>query len=394
MRKLIKDLTEAPVSSLIAFLKMLIFLPVFFSYRGKRDATAIEFRQSKPDSDTLPLLQAALANKPGKKILIIADKPKVAAPYVTELNEFLKTDLIEVTSLSSALKRSRTVFLIDNPNSERLMMRGARFFLRDQKYYRIFHGLITKKTPTEQKFEDYMPSRRGGRAFDGVLCQNWIESYRRAYFSGIPVRKTIRVGYPRFYRAPALKDKSAPLLLTEEAQSLIQKLGFKIMYAPTRSGSLPALSGFDEQVLLQWLEEHNAYLYLKTHVLTKQIQGFENLGDRVVDLSKVATIGSLDILSCMDALITDTSSIMMEGFALDLPVIHSINEDPTVATAHDVIAFEEHIALPGMRAYDFNELIEKLNCAKAGDYSNQFAQDVWGLVPEKDIEQAFERIIR
>ncbi|MFG1488767.1 hypothetical protein ABMA58_05900, partial [Oceanospirillum sp. HFRX-1_2] len=106
MRKLIKDLTESPVSSLIAFLKMSFFLPVFFSFRGKRDATAIEFRQSKPDSDTLPLLQAILVNKPGKKILIIADKPKVAAPYVAELNEFLKTDLIEVTSLSSALKRS------------------------------------------------------------------------------------------------------------------------------------------------------------------------------------------------------------------------------------------------------------------------------------------------
>ncbi len=394
MRKLIKDLTEAPVSSLIAFLRMSFFLPVFFSHRGKRDATAIEFRQSKPDSDTLPLLQAILVNKPGNKILIIADKPKVAAPYVAELNEFLKTDLIEVTSLSSALKRSSTIFLIDNPNSERLMIRAARFFSRNQKYYRIYHGLITKKTPTEQKFEDRMPGRRGGRAFDGVLCQNWIESYRRAYFSGIPVRKTIRIGYPRFYRAPALKDKSVPLLLTEEVQSLVQKPGFKIMYAPTRSGSLPALSGFDEQALLQWLEEHDAYLYLKTHVLTKQIQGFENLGDRVVDLSKVATIGSLDVLSCMDALITDTSSIMMEGFALDLPVIHSINEDPTVATAHDVIAFDEHIALPGMRAYDFNELIEKLNCAKTGDFSNQFAIDTWGLVPEKDIEQAFERIIR
>lgn len=394
MRKLIKNLTEAPVSLLIAFLKMVFFLPVLLRYRQNSEATALEFRQSQPDSDTLPLLDAIVRAKPTKEILIIAKKPDVAQHFVDQLQLLLGYKEVKVVNFAVGLACSRTIFLTDNPNSERLMLWLARLFVPGQCYYRINHGLITKKTPTEQRFEDYVPARRSARSFDGVICQNWIESYRRAYFYGIPIRKTIRIGYPRFYRAPALKDKSVPLLLSEEVQALVQKTGFKIMYAPTRSGSLPALSGFDEKALLQWLEEHDAYLYLKTHVLTKQIQGFENLGDRVVDLSKVPTIGSLDVLSCMDALITDTSSIMMEGFALDLPVIHSINEDPTVTTAHDVIAFEEHIALPGMRAYDFNELIDKLNCAKTGDFSNQFALDTWGLVPEKNIDQAFERIIR
>lgn len=390
---MLKELTGL-LSKLSGFLKLLIFVPCLLVGHGKRDATAIQFRKSEPDSDTIPLLEAILLNRPGKKILVIASSPKTAKKYVSFLNQHFSTDLIKVSSFQYALIMARTVVLVGIPGSNRLyVMRAARLFLRKQKIYWLYHGLITKKTPTEQSWEKTYPSREANKVFDGVLCQNWIESYRRAYFCGLPLSKTMRVGYPRFYRALELKMGNKPVVLSESLRALTSKPGFKIMYAPTRAGSLPVLPGFNALRLQEWLEENDAYLYLKTHVQTKRIAGFESLGERVIDLSESETFGSLDVLSKMNILITDTSSIMMEAFALDLPVIHSMNQDPESISEHDAIAFEDHLALPGMRAYDFDELIDYMDNAKSGNFSNQFALDVWNLIPETNISEAYKDTI-
>lgn len=391
---MLKDLLEDFGSIVAATLRASLFLPSALFYRGKRADTAVEFRKSCPDSDTIPLLQVIARQKPGSIIWIIAEKHEIARPYLPDLADQCPGVELRLAHQSQAFIRAKTLFLSDNPNSERYMMRFARLFNPGQKFYRINHGLITKRTPTEVHYNGKVPRRRSAIPMDGVICQNMIESYRRCYSNGMHLRKIHCIGFPRFYRAQQLRDGSIKPVLPESTLAKIGDDGFRIMYAPTRSGSLSKLPGFDSGALKAWLEAHNATLYLKTHVLTKSIQGFDDLGDRVVDLSRETLIGSLDILSQMHALVTDTSSIMMEGFSLQIPVIHVLVDHLDIAGMHDVLAYDENISVPGLVARDFESVLTALDQAYAGDKSYEFANAVWHLVPAVCIDETYAPIIR
>ena len=391
---MLKDLLEDFASIVAATLRALLFLPSTLLYRGKRVDTAVEFRNSRPDSDTIPLLQVIARQKPRSIIWIIAENHETARLFLPVLAEQCPGVELRLANQSQAFIRAKTLFLSDNPNSERYMMRFARLFNPGQKYYRINHGLITKRTPTEVSYNGKVPRRRSAISMDGVICQNMIESYRRCYSNGTHLRKIHCIGFPRFYRAQELRGGSTRPVLPDATRAKIGVGGFRIMYAPTRSGSLSKLPGFDSSVLKAWLEAHNATLFLKTHVLTKSIQGFDELGDRVVDLSQENLIGSLDILSQMNALVTDTSSIMMEGFSLQIPVIHVLVDHLEIAGMHDVLAYDENISVPGLVARDFETVLTTLDQAYSGDKSYEFANAVWRLVPSIDIDEAYAPIIR
>jgi CDP-glycerol glycerophosphotransferase (TagB/SpsB family) len=383
------------ISSVIgALLRALMFLPRALLYRGKCVDTAVEFRESRPDSDTIPLLQVIARKKPGSIIWIIADKPEVTRPYLPMLAAQCADVELRLAKQSQTFIRAKTLFLTNNPNTERYMVRLARLLNPGQKYYRINHGLITKRLPAEVRYGGKTPRRRSSRPMDGVICQNMIESYRRSYSNGVGLHKMLQIGFPRFYRAQQLRNGSVVPALPESTVAKIGNEGFRIMYAPTRSGSLSKLPGFDSGELRAWLETHNATLYLKTHVLTKAIHGFDELGDRVVDLSRETLIGSLDILSQMHALVTDTSSIMMEGFSLQMPVIHVLVDHLDIAGMHDVLAYDENISVPGLVARDFQSVLTNLDQAIAGDKCYEFANAVWHLVPTVSIDETYGPIIQ
>lgn len=387
-----KNFFEDLGSLVVAFIRMLVFLPRALRYAGHKPDAAVEFRDSKPDSDTLPLIQLLAKKNPGQRVWIIVQKPSEASDYVASLQAACPDASLKLGKVTQAFLHARLVFLVDNPNSERLMIRLSRLLNRKQKFYRINHGLITKKIPTEVKYGDQPPWRRSAKSVDAVICQNWIESYRRSCFYKIPLSKTLRCGYPRFYRARELLTAQQQPLLPAGFSERCSGDHFKVMYAPTRSGSLTELADFDAEKLHAWLVEKNAYLYLKTHVAVSSIKGFDKISDRIVDLAGTKLVGSLDAVFMMDALITDTSSIMMEGFALDKPVIHVVVDHLDIATAHDALAYDEPLALPGLTARSFCAALKHLDAVYSKEVSNDFAKTVWNLVPEKSIEKAYADI--
>jgi hypothetical protein len=388
------NLLKELVQMIGALMRALLFLPRALAHRGPCNGTAMEFRKSQPDSDTLPLMQVIGRLKPGSTIWIIAKNHQVASQYLPVLQQHCPEVELQLSHHAEAFIRAKTVFLVNNPNTSRGMLQVSRWINRGQKFYRIKHGLVTKLIPTEVRYDGRIPRRRTAAAMDGVISQSMIDSYRDCYSNRITMNKILPIGFPRFYRAQQLHQGQELPVLPESVHAKLNNNDFRILYAPTRSGSLAKLPGFDAEALKFWLEQHNAKLYLKTHVMTRSIDGFEGLQDRVIDLSRESTIGSLDILSQMHALITDTSSIMMEAFALQKPVVHVLVDHLDISGDHDQLAYDENIAVPGLIARDFQSVMKCLEQAVSGDSQYEFANAVWHLVPGGSIDEAYAPIIR
>lgn len=388
------NLLKELVQIIGASLKALLFLPRALAYRGPRNGTALEFRRSRPDSDTVPLIQVMGRLKPDSTIWIIAKDHKIASLYLPVLQQHCPEVKLRLSNHAHAFIRSKTVFLVNNPNTSSAMLRVSRWVIRGQRFYRIKHGLVTKLIPTELRYHGRIPRRRTAAPMDGVISQSMIDSYRDCYANGIAMNKMLPIGFPRFYRAQQLHRGDELPLLPESVSAKLNNDDYRILYAPTRSGSLARLPGFNAEALKTWLEQHNARLYLKTHVMTRSIDGFEGIEDRVVDFSDDSMIGSLDVLSQMHALITDTSSIMMEAFSLQKPVVHVLVDHLDIAGEHDQLAYDENIAVPGLIARDFQSVLRCLDQAVSGDSQYQFANAVWHLVPSVSIDEAYAPIIR
>ena len=377
-----------------ALLRALVFLPRTLTYRGKRNDTALEFRESCPDSDSLPLLQVIARFKPGTTVWIIVKDKRVATPYLTEIGKHCSGIDLRLCSHEQAFIRSKTVFLINNPGRNRGLLWVSRWINPGQRFYRIKHGLVTKLIPTEVHYHGRIPRRRTAAAMDGVISQGLIDGYRDCYANHIDMKKIFPIGFPRFYRAQQLHQNHEKPILPESVFASLKNNDFRILYAPTRSGSLAKMPGFNAAALKSWLAQHKARLYLKTHVTTHSIDGFDALGDRVIDLSRENMIGSLDIVSQMHALVTDTSSIMMEAFSLQKPVLHVLVNHLDIAGDHDQLAFDENIAVPGLIARDFESVLKCLDQIVAGDSQHKFASAVWQLIPTISIDKAYAEIIK
>lgn len=149
---------------------------------------------------------------------------------------------------------------------------------------------------------------------------------------GAKPEQVIRSGYPRnsiFYQTEQLQDARRKVL-----KVLSQETGMKwaedtliITYMPTFRDKAENSFSFDELVtdskLMLWLENNNAVILQKAHLIMQQRHEMESLKaeKRIFPFNNVA---AQILLAATDLLITDYSSCFFDYLILDRPIIHFI----------------------------------------------------------------------
>lgn len=369
----------------------LVFIAkLFLKGKDTHSAIGIEVRRGCPDSDTIPLIQMATSIRPGVKIFLITTKVALTKKYIPLLSRYVEDDRLELADHRKAYLECDVIFFIHYP-ANYFIVRLCKLVRPNIKLYRLYHGLITKRTVAEKSRVDHkdLDKKRNSssKLITANIAQNWIDAYRRAYSYNLTVDKMALVGFPRFYRAKNLISGGEALCLPDDIIERLPETGKIILYAPTRSGTLPDLRGYDLNVMEEWLDRNDYYLVLKSHILTKRLKSFKNTRGRIIDISKSKTVGSLDIVFRCDLLLTDTSSIMMEALSLNKPIVHAIDKK-NVSLAYDM-----EIALPGVVVEDFNSLLDTIHGLLIKNIDNEYAKRVWRLEPERTMESAYKELI-
>ena len=129
--------------------------------------------------------------------------------------------------------------------------------------------------------------------------------------------------------------------------------------------------------------------YISLHVRThpehmSSIPDFVRVSPNFNIVDQVVALGPVEVLSFMDALIADISSIIMEGFACHIPVAHLIEEE-------EVMAYEPNLPLPDYFLRDAAELLSFISGVKSGAVDNKsiLVPEIFGLKKGCTLEEAY-----
>ena len=149
---------------------------------------------------------------------------------------------------------------------------------------------------------------------------------------GAKPEQVIRAGYPRnsiFYQPKEVVDSKALVIDTLKKESGINwpEDTRIITYMPTFRDKAENSFSFEElardERLMSWLEENNAVILQKAHLITQQRHEMEGVKakKRIFPFNNVA---AQVLLASTDLLITDYSSCFFDYLILDRPIIHFI----------------------------------------------------------------------
>ena len=209
-------------------------------YTGSRDAATLFLRASKPDSDTVPLIEF-LDKQSGCKKIYLATKDKEATAQFIEMLERFAVDtpltMVNQAEIHRALMRSRVVCLKngyrDAPGLRSIT--GKRVVLFHD------HGLVTKlPTSMDPRGCGAPPFRILKRQPEAIrVAQGYLHAYVIAAIIGSPSSygNILPLGYPRFYRAKQLLANPRDCVVSAEGKRLLDsfKNRKKILWAPHSS---------------------------------------------------------------------------------------------------------------------------------------------------------------
>ncbi|MCG5531307.1 CDP-glycerol glycerophosphotransferase family protein [Halorhodospira halochloris] len=297
---------------------------------------------------------------------------------------------------------SQAIFWQNDSFTSKITLSGLRRVgkIRNQLIIKLYHGMITKGHEytgllTTKNLNNHPKTVMAPYAHFSI-AQGAVESYMR-YWKEMndkcAVPEIRALGYPRFYRAMNLRNGDEKVVLPDSIESVLKKHAgdFHKLYAPTRKPRINEIYGFDWERFDEYLEANKMTLYLKLHPLVRCHNlnlPFKQLS-RMVILPADGIVDSLELLSRMNCLITDISSVMMEAIALGKPVVH-------VNVEHEKeLLFEHHVALPGANARDFNELSSRLSQCMRGEMDEMIGtiRETWNLNRQDSIEESWSEIL-
>jgi len=212
-------------------------------------------------------------------------------------------------------------------------------------------GLLDEKFNSREKM-NYLKTET--RFYDFLIVSSDIDRYYSASYTGVDVNKITVTGLPRndqLFRCKSLKKKS-----TEK---------HTILYAPTfrdyaiQNGSVFFPFAESEFEISEWAQKTGIRFYLRPHPndkdSVKHVKSLSQEYPKVYIDSGIKNEPDVMklIVSCA-GIITDYSSIYIDGLALDLPVIF-VNYDQFEYIEKRGIAYDYDLITPGPKVQNFSE---------------------------------------
>lgn len=210
--------------------------------------------------------------------------------------------------------------------------------------------------------------------------------------------------YPRCVFLQNSIDKIEAFVQTYESEEInnliqqIKKFDRVILYMPTWRGNFKddfiAEAGFDFKRLNQMLKAKNQLFILKLHPAVKYCKEAYQSLDSVMFLDKHLDI--YPFLPFTDVLITDYSSVYYDYLLLkDKGYILYPFDYETYIVNSNRLAFDFNTYTPGLKAYDFNELVhfmEQETTSLTIDNKEWIIQQFWGNNAHKNNETLYNKI--
>lgn len=241
------------------------------------------------------------------------------------------------------------------------------YFVRrpEQKYLATWHGTPLKTLGKEQKYKfyDHKRTQRNFLQATHILSPNkhtsdiQLDSYDiRPLYTGL----FAETGYPRIDLTLNASEADKERMRARMNLSADRPV---VLYAPTWRGTLDDVA-FDTTRLesdLEKLAELDCQVIFRGHSLLERVLSTDDIACQVVP----ADIDTNELLSIVDVLITDYSSIFFDFLATGRPVLYYI---------YDVEEYEEERGLyfdmeemPGIKARTIEELCDGVALAIRGE---------------------------
>jgi CDP-glycerol glycerophosphotransferase (TagB/SpsB family) len=301
-----------------------------------------------------------------------------------------------------ALRSAGAVFLTHG-TSDYPFMRLPRRALIIQAY----HGLPTKRgeylRPRSENKPSFLHRKILEYRFRPVTHFLSSSLFVTELFSSrfnIPRERFLETGYPAY---DALVNRGRPAAGTSSSAEILPEAGIAddsalsadeslsvrfsrfwpdapaaqklILYAPTfRRAKRTRWFPFDDRdlhALARWLDEHNALMALRAHPNEGlDMRPYRRISSRFVPGGQESVEDVFDLLPFTDVIMSDYSSIFIEGLLLDIPA---------VLLPYDLASYERGLPLPydqmapGPTVFSHNELLNALDCAL--DRTDGFHED-------------------
>lgn len=225
---------------------------------------------------------------------------------------------------------------------------------RKKKVLQLWHGVGIKcMGALDRKFDEGQIKRYFNdetRYYDFIVTSSDVDRYYTSSYTGVDVRKVLAVGLPR--------NDFLSLKSSEGAEGV-----FKILYAPTfrdvnvdvESMFFPFSCSYQEVEL--WAEENKVRFLLRPHpndlasmrVVEHLVSKNENVFENA---SPGAEPDAVVLINKCDAIITDYSSIYVDGLLRDLPCVF-VDFDRQDYLNHRGLAYEYELVTPGPKVQDW-----------------------------------------
>ncbi len=315
------------------------------------------------------------------------DNLDLAKTNTEEFSDLDNVIIIKKDSLEYYKYLATCKYLISNSTFGYFFMKRSK-----QVYINTWHGVPTKYMGYEHTVERVENARGPARNFlqaDYLISANRFMTeamYGRSYkMNGICEAKVLELGYPRSDAIINVDNSSSEKKsLHYDSEYVYKKLndiGIKtdkkiILYAPTWKGNLYNqleynVSEFKNIVekLSESIDKENYCIYLRVHYFLYKILATDP------DLEKILvpfTIDTNELLSVVDVLISDYSSIFFDYLPTENPMIFYVPDlDEYISGRGLYVPVEK---LPGLVSSDINDISNALThiCADATEYLDYY----------------------
>lgn len=255
----------------------------------------------------------------------------------------------------------------------------------------LWHGIPIKRIGLCRKDlpkRTLIPRMRGFSRFTYWIASSEIERNAIALCTGLPQSRIPIVGYPRNDLLVEGRRDRDPRLL--ERFPFLEKI--VILYAPTYRRNAPLqlfpFDDFDIERLIEFLEEMDAQLILRTHHVDESRAAdvttrlTEPGRGRIVVLNRDEIRDVQDLLPHVDIMISDYSGIWIDFLLLDRPVVF-VPYDLAQYEKDEGLLFNYDDITPGPKVRNLIELLSAL-----GQYISNPAKDA---AARAKVKQQFHR---